>query len=183
MAKDSPVASRYAQALFDAAKTDGVVDETVDTLRTIERLVCDHAELHAFLLNPGVEPDDKVGVVGRLLKGSWSGLVRAFVQMVVSAGRAEYLPDIAVALQAIVDQDQGRLRVTVRSTHPLSEAALARLRTRLARREGKQIELTTELDPALLGGVQVLLDHRVIDGSVRRQLQDLRQRLTSIRVH
>ena len=183
MAKDSPVASRYAQALFYAGKTDDVVDETVDTLRTVERLVCDHVELHAFLLNPDVEPEDKVGVLGRLLKGSWSGLVQAFVQMVVSAGRAEYLPEIAVALQALVDDDQGRLRVTVRSAHPLSEAALARLRTRLARREGKRIEMTTELDPALLGGVQVLLDHRVIDGSVQRQLVALRQRLTSIRVN
>lgn len=179
---EEPVAARYAQALFDAAKADGVLDGTLSTFRAIEGLIRDHAELHAFLLNPNVEPEDKVGVVGRLLKGSWSGLVQAFVRMVVSAGRAEYLPEIAAALQVLVDEDQGRLRVTVRTAHLLPDTVLARLRTRLARREGKQIELTTELDPTLLGGVQVLLDHRVIDGSVRRQLVDLRQRLTTIRV-
>ncbi|MBI2094097.1 MAG: F0F1 ATP synthase subunit delta, partial [Candidatus Omnitrophica bacterium] len=58
-----------------------------------------------------------------------------------------------------------------------------RLRTILERREGKSVELTSEVDPALLGGLQVRLGNRVIDASIRRQLINLRERLEAVRVH
>lgn len=182
MAHD-PIASRYAEALFEAAQADRLVEETLSQLSLIGRLFGEHAALCELLLNPGVEPDQKVGVLDVALSRAWPPLLRAFVAMVVSMGRAECLPQIVEAYQALVDRAQGRLRVTVRSAHPLSDAALQRLSRRLAQREGKQIELAAAVAPELLGGVEIHLDHRVIDGSVRRQLDELRERLTSVRVH
>ncbi len=179
---DDPIATRYAQALFETAKQEGQLEETLTQLTFIGRLLDGEPDLRAFLLNPDVEPDDTIGVLDRALKGGWSELVQSFVRMVISLGRADYLQQIAAAFQAIVDEEQGRLRAVARSARPLPEALLARLRTTLAQHERKEIELATELDPALLGGVQIRLDHRLIDGSIRRQLDDLHQRLTSIRV-
>jgi F-type H+-transporting ATPase subunit delta len=138
--------------------------------------------LRQLLWNPGVEAEDKVGVLERVLAEAWSQLVRAFLWVVVSLGRSEYLPQIIEAFGETVDADRGRLRVVVRSAHPLSDAVLERLRAMLERREGKTVELEADLDSQLLGGVQVQLDHRVIDGTVRRQLIDLRERLASIKV-
>ena len=178
-----PVASRYAQAVFESAKSENQLDATLDELILIGSLIRGNPELQQLMRNPDVEPEDKVGVLERVLKGTWSGLVRAFIQMVVSLDRAEYLPQIVEAFQTAVDKDQGRLRVLVRSAHPLSETVLGRLRMRLERREQKQIELETELAPELLGGLQIRLDHRVIDGSVRRQVDDLRQQLKTVRVY
>ena len=182
MAHD-PIAARYAQAFFETAKAEGQVDEALDHLLLIGRLLHEHPDLRQLMLNPDVEPSDKVALLERVLKSSWSSAVRAFIQMVVSLDRAEYLPQIVEAFQTAVDKDQGRLRVLVRSAHPLSETVLGRLRMRLERREQKQIELETELAPELLGGLQIRLDHRVIDGSVRRQVDDLRQQLKTVRVY
>ncbi|MBI2495590.1 MAG: ATP synthase F1 subunit delta [Candidatus Omnitrophica bacterium] len=182
MASD-PIASRYAQALFEAAKAEGQLDDTLAQATLLVRLLHEEPDLCQFLLNPDVEPADKVGVLDRALKGSWSGLVSAFVHMVVSLGRAEFLQEIVEALQALVDEEHGRLRVIVRSARPLPEAVLGRLRTALERRERKAIELRPEIAPELLGGLQVRLDHRVIDGSIQRQLDELRERLTTVRVH
>ena len=179
----NPVASRYAQALFEAAKAEGHSDHTLEQLLFIGQLLRETPDLRQLLLNPDVDPQDKVSVLDRVLQGSWSGLVRAFIQMVVSLGRPESLAEMVVAFQAAVDADEGRLRVVVRSAHPLPESVLQRLRTRLAHREQKQIELQTELAPELLGGVQLFLGNRVIDGSVRRQLADLRERLSAVRVY
>ena len=178
-----PIAARYAQAVFETAKPEGQIDAALEQLTLVGRLIDGHPDLRQLLFNPDVEPDDKVGVLDRSLKGKWPDTVRAFVRMVVSLGRAEYLPQIAEAFQAMVDEEQGRLRVVVRSARPLPEGALERLRTRLAEREHKSIELQTELAPELLGGVQIRLDYRVIDGSVQHQLVDLRERLRSIKVH
>ncbi len=176
------IAARYAQALFDVAKTERQIDETLEHVTLVGRLIREEPALRALLWNPDVDPPDKVGVLDRALQGSWSALVRAFLQMVASLGRTELLPDIVDAFTTRVDEAQGRLRVLVRSAHPLSDGVLERLRSRLERQERRTIELRTELAPELLGGLQVHLDHRVIDGSVRRQLVDLRQRLTTVKV-
>lgn len=178
-----PIAARYAQALFESAQTEGRVDDTLEHLTVLGGLIREEPQLRRLLWNPDVDPEDKVGVLDRTLQRSWSELVRAFVRMVTSMGRAEFLPQMADAFEALVDEAQGRMRVLVRSARPLSEPVLERLRTRIARREGKTIELLVESAPELLGGVQIRLDHRVIDGSIRRQLGELRRRLNTVRVH
>ena len=178
-----PVAARYAQAAFEAAKEHGEVDETLRHLSAIGTLIQDSPELQQLIRNPDVDPGDKVGVLDRTLQHSWSKLVSAFVQMVVSMGRAEALPDIAEAFQVMVDVEQGTLRALVRSAHPLPETVLARVRTRLSHRGQKSIELTTEVVPELMGGLQVIMGHRVFDGSIRRQLQELYARLHTVRVY
>jgi len=71
----------------------------------------------------------------------------------------------------------------VRSARDLPKALLERIKKDVERRERKTVELATEVDPSLIGGMQVRLDHRVIDGSVRRHLDDLRQQLKTVRVH
>lgn len=177
------VAARYAQALFETVKLEGVVDNTLEQLQALEQVLHDHAQLGELLGNPGVDPDDKVGIVERLLRGRCSALVRAFVKMVVSMDRSASLGEIIGAFEASVEADRGRVRVVVRSAYPLPEAVLARLRTHLAHRERKQIELRPELAPELLGGVQLVVGYRLIDGSVRRQLNELRERLQSVRVY
>ena len=182
MAAD-PIATRYAQALFETAKAEGAIDETLQHLQQVGALLREHAPLRELLWNPDVEAEEKAGVLDRALKGAWSETARAFFRMVVSMGRAEHLPQIVEAFQEAVDEEQGRLRVTVRVAHPLSEAVVKRLKTKLERREHKSIDVRTELSPSLLGGAQIQLDHRVIDGSVRRQLSELAQRLAGVRVH
>ena len=181
MAAD-PIASRYAQALFEAAKAEGHVHAAQEQLAQLGALLSGEPGLGTLLRNPDVEPDDKVGVVDRALGGAWLALVRAFVRMVVSAGRAEYLPQIVEAFGEMVDAEEGRLRVVVRSAHPMPEAALKRLRAHLERQECRTVVLTTELAPELLGGLQVRLDHRVIDGSIQGQLRALRQQLAQVKV-
>lgn len=182
MAQD-PVSSRYAHALFEAAKTSEQRHEAMEQLAMIGALLTQHPTLREFMWNPDVDPEDKVGLLDRSLTGAWPALVKSFIHMVVSMGRSESLPQIVEAFQALVDSAEKRLRILVRSARPVSEAAMTRLRTQLERREGKTIEVRTEIAPELLGGVEIHLDHRVIDGSVRRQINELRERLSSVRVH
>lgn len=183
MRAQDPVATRYARALFDAAKAHDQVEPTRQQLAHLGQLLDDAPDLRRLMGHPGISADEKVGVLERSLTGSWSALLGAFVHMVVSLRRAELLRAIVEAFQAVVDADQKRLRAVVRSARPLSEAILDRLRRRLEALEGKTIELSTELAPELLGGLQVHLGHHIIDHSVRRQLDDMHQHLKTVRVH
>ena len=176
------VAARYAEALFESARAKRTLDETLEQLTLLRQLLESHPDLKEFLYNPDVEPEAKLSVLAKARPGGWSDLVQAFLQMVLALGRAESLPGIAEAFRDLVDHAQGRLRVVVRSAHPLSEELLTRLRKRLEAGEGKVVQLDAVVDPELLGGIQVQLDHRLIDGSVRRALEELRERLTHVRV-
>lgn len=178
-----PVASRYAQAAFDTAKAEGAVDAVLEELTFLGKIFQDQPEFRQFLWNPDVDPDQKLVLLDRLYGGAWSSLVKGLVQMAIGFGRAEYLPDIIRAFRTAVDRDRGQLRVTVRCVHPLSEEVLKRLRTDLERREQKIVELRTETVPELIGGIQILLDHRVIDGSVKGQIAELKRQLRSVRVN
>lgn len=181
MAADA-VAARYAEALLAAAKAESQRDPALEALRQIGAQLALSADLGQLLRNPDVEVPDKLRVIETALGGRASELVHRFLELVLSLGRAESLPDIIAAYGEAVDADQGLVRATVRSARPLPEAALVRLRAALMKREGRMVELTAEVDPALLGGLQVRLDHRVIDASVRRRVADLKQSLMTVRV-
>ncbi len=179
----SPVGARYAQALFESASAEGAVDGVLRDVTTLGGLIREHEELQGLLRNPDVDPEDKLGLLSRVTGASWSPLTRAFVQMVVTRGRAGVLPEIADAFREMVDHARGRLQVTVRSAHPLPPALLERFRAVLAAREQKEILLATEAAPELIGGVQLLLGSKIIDSSVQHDLEALRQRLTTVRVY
>ena len=178
-----PIAVRYADALLTTAKSDGEVDTVLEALVQLRKLLTEHEPLRVILLNPGIAVAEKLGVLNRLTQETWSKLVRAFVEMVITVGRTEFLPEIAEALQAAVDRDQGRMRVLVRVARPMPAAVLTRLRKTLERREAKQLTMDTEVDPGLLGGLKIQLGHLVIDGSIQRHLSELRRRLKSVKVH
>ena len=182
MAAD-PIASRYAKALFDTAKAEGKIDETLEQLCLIGRLLDEHSDLETLFLDMDVKPEDKVEVLDRALRGEWSSLVRGAIYVVMSMGRAESLRAIIKAYEEIVDVDQGRLRVVVRAAYPIPDATLKSLCVRLERREGKKVMLSVQIAPELLGGLQLVMGNRLIDGSIRRQLTDLRQQLQSVRIN
>ena len=163
-------ALRYAQALFAAAKAAKAVDPTLEQLAVLRKLIREHPLLREFFLNPDVDMEDKVGMLDRVTQKTWSDLVRAYMRMVVSLGRAQLLDDIVDAFQSLVDADQKRIHVMVRSPRKLSAESRGRLIKILEKREGKIVELKEELDPSLIGGLQIYLGHRVIDGSVHGQL-------------
>ena len=202
MSADS-VARRYAESVFDLAKADGRLDELAQGLTALEQLLAAHEELREFLVNPDVEVVDKLQVLQRVLGvvwsadtpsvvgtsspertlPAWSSNLEAFLRMVLSMGRAAHLADIAKAFAERLDEARGIIRARVCSARPLEAPLTRRLKQILEHRENKQVELTEETAPELLGGMQVVLGSRMLDGSLRTQLDRLRQRLKTVRVH
>lgn len=178
-----PIAQRYAQAAFEAAKAEGLTGETREHLFALAQAASRDAEVAKWLANPDVTADEKLGALERAVQGQWPWVVKALLATMLTMGRPEYVEQIAEAFIALDDRDQGRLRVLVRSARVVSQASLTRLQRILERWQGKHVTLETEVSPALIGGLQVQIDHRVIDGSVAGQLHELEQCLMRARVH
>lgn len=182
MVKD-PVSARYAAALFELARERGALDQAAADMQALGEVIAGEPKLRQFLVNPDVEVEDKVGVLERLLQGSWSPDTRAFVQVVLGFGRAEFLGEMAGAFAELIDRERGIVRAQVRTARPLAEPLRSALRQRLEARERRTVELSEEIVPELIGGIQVILENRLFDGSIRTELADLRHRLKSVRVH
>ena len=181
MAAD-PIAQRYAEAAFETAKKEGVTDDTGAVLSTLAETARRDPEVGKWLVNPDVTVEDKLAALERAVKGQWPWVVKALLSTLLSFGRAEYLEQVAQAFTALVDRDEGRLRVLVRSARTLPAASRSRLQRMLEMWQGKQVALETEVVPALIGGLEIHVEHRVLNGSVRSELNTLRDRLRSVRV-
>ena len=181
MAAD-PIAQRYAEAAFETAKKDGVTDETGAMLSALAETARRDPEVDKWLVNPDVTAQEKLAALEHALKGQWPWVVKALIATMLALGRAEYLEQVAEAFAALVDRDEGRVRVLVRSARALPAASFSRLQRLLERWQGKQVALETEVAPALIGGLEIHVDHRVLNGSVQSELNALRERLRSVRV-
>ncbi len=178
----NPVAARYAGTLFDAAKTADAVEPVFKQLHTLSDTIKNQPNLGSLLGDPGLSAEQKADVLLTALDGNMHKVLRAGLNMMLGLGRAEIVSDLAEAFQSLMDEDRGNLAVTVRSVRPLSDGALKKLKSILEKREQKTVTLKTEVDESLIGGVQVQLDYRVIDASVKRQLALLHQQLLTVRV-
>jgi F-type H+-transporting ATPase subunit delta len=184
MSQAGPVASRYAAAFFDSAKERGALDQAAEEFEKLEQLVVEHEPLRRLLFNPDVEIDEKVGILDRLLQGAWSQDTQAFVRVLLSFGRVEHLAEMAEAFRGLVDRQRGILQVCVRTARgALPEPLKATLTARLEQMEQRRIRLVEERVPELIGGIQVIMDNRILDGAVSTELSDLRRLLKSVRVH
>ncbi len=170
---------RYAAALFQVAQAEGELSRVEDELYQVARALESSRELSDALGDPRVPSDRKQAIVDDLLGRRASSLTVALVGFLIGLGRAGDLPEIADELVKQAAASRERAVAEVRTAVPLDEDTLERLATVLGRATGKQLEVRTVVDPGLLGGVVARVGDTVIDGSVRRRLENLRDTLQS----
>ena len=177
------VAGRYAKALADAVLAPGSGAEATQTLaelKAFEQMVQSSQELRNVLLSPAVSNSRKRAVVARFAATlRVSTLIRNFVFVVVDRRRADLLGEMAAAFEAAIDERMGVVRAEVQSAAPLNDKQRGALERELSRLAKKQVRCEFSIDPALIGGVLARIGSTVYDGSVRSQLESLRERLVA----
>lgn len=176
------VANRYARALADVALSNGAGLDAASALRQVRDFAAamkDSPELRNVLLSPAVSTPRKHAVVSKLGESlGLNKLVRNFLWVVIDHRRIGSLDEIAGALEAELDARLGRVRAEVKSAFELSQTDRETLRAELGLKTGKEVRCDFQVDPALVGGVLVRIGSTIWDGSVRGQLDALRERLS-----
>lgn len=175
------VAARYASALADTVldpKAKISPQQGVAELQSVESMVRENAELRNVLLSPAVSAARKRAVVARFAEAlPLAPLIRNFLYVLIDRRRAGILSEVIAAFQAELDRRLGVARAQVQSAAPLSEPQRRDLERELSRLTGKQVQVDYSVDPALLGGVTARIGSTIYDGSVRTQLEGLRDSL------
>lgn len=165
----------YANALFEVAKAEGNLERVEDELFRVARTIEGNDELRSALTDQALPVDLRQGIVEDLLGGRASTTTTALVSFIVGAGRSRDLPTIIDGLVQRAAAARNEEVAEVRSAIPLSEDQINRLGTALGQATGKQVSVKVTVDPSILGGIVATIGDTVIDGSVRRRLDQLKE--------
>ncbi|MDE3108658.1 MAG: ATP synthase F1 subunit delta [Acidobacteriota bacterium] len=174
------VASRYAAALADAALDEDNAERVRGDLAAFVAGFGESAELRNVLESPAVTPELKRKIVDELARRmNLASAVRNFVFLLIDHGRTEMLREIHQVFHETLNARLGIADAEVTSARELSAGERRELTAALEQRTGKKIEARFREDASLLGGAVVRVGSIVYDGSVREQLNRLRERLES----
>ena len=171
-----------AGAAMNAAEGEGVLDEVEDELFRFARLLERERGLRAALTDPGLPVERKQSVLRELLTGANDGrgaqpITQRLVEIAVTRPHTGSLETALEELSALAAQRRQRYVALVRVARPLEAAQEQRLGASLARIYGREVALQVDVDPTVLGGIEVRVGDEVIDGTVDRRLQDVRRQL------
>jgi len=175
---DTTLAKRYATALVEIAQEQNALDKYAADLDALSKLVEESRDFREVLINPVFTKEDKKKIAGSVLtKMGADPMVINFVYLLIDRKRIEQLTGIEKAFRAKVDEIRGITRGQVTSAEPLEQAELAQLTEKLANITGKQVIVTTKVDPSLIGGLVAKVGDMVFDGTIRTQLNQLKESL------
>lgn len=183
MIRDRAVARRYAVALFGAARKAGVAEAVLADLQAVEELERLNPALREFLEAPDVVTEHKLGVLSAVLDGRVHELVSRLFGLMLRKMRIQHFPFVHEEYRELVEDDLGIARARVTTAVPLDATLAGKLRERLESLTGKQVRLETRVDSDILGGVVTVVGGKILDGSLRYRLAELRERLLGLRVH
>lgn len=177
------VAQRYAHALFDAAKDKGLLDLGYEQMAEVGKLVRLDRTLLSFLTAPQVLDEHKVELIRTVFCKRLHQLFVEFLVVLVDKHRVGYLAEIIDEFIDRVEQAKGIGRAKVITAVPLSAKERENLSVRLAAKTGLKIRLEERVDPAILGGMIVVMHNEIIDGSVRHGLGLIEDQLMKVKVN
>lgn len=177
----SAISLRYARAFSQVAVATHLdTDAAQAQLRDLASTLAESRDLREVLVNPSIPMAQKLKVLDAIAERL--GMVREvrnFVAVVVSHQRLEDLNEILREYAGLADEQAGMAEAQIVTARPLNEQDRAELETQVAKLAGSRVRTTYLLDPSLLGGALVKIGSTVHDGSLRAQLEQLRQTLTA----
>jgi F-type H+-transporting ATPase subunit delta len=171
------LARRYADALMTSAEELGVVAQVAGDLRQLESLLAGSREFRLFLESPVIKTEKKQDTLHALFDGKLQPLTLRLLLLMTEKGREAVLPVMIAEFFHRQDEREGVVEVGVRAASALTPEQTAQLTRRFEAVSKKKVRIAFSLDAALRGGFLARIGDTVFDGSVRRQLELLRDRL------
>ncbi len=171
------VAGTYAEALYEAAVDADALEAVASGVGDFAAAFDESDDLRAALENPEFDARSKKAVVVALSEGAHPVVTNA-LQVLVDRGRILELPAIASAFQARVAQAERRLDVRAITAIPLPADLREQIVAMIREKTGQNVSLTETVDPDIVGGLVLQVGETVVDGSVRKHLEQLRRELT-----
>jgi|SRR5665811_257568 len=164
----------YAEALFDVAKGKGRLDPVGEGLGQFADALEGDRELQVFFFSPHFSSAEKSEGLRRAVSGADEELLN-FLELLIEKGRMTEVFRMRREYEALWKRENRRLDVTVTSAVELDPAVVAKIGEEIERQTGQSVELVSDVDEEILGGVVLQVGNMVLDASIRSRLEKLRK--------
>lgn len=171
MTQTSEAAQRYASALFELAQDKGALAAVHKDFGAFAASIRKSKDLEKLLDSPAFGREVKVKALAELAKkAGYSPLFSKFLGVMATNGRARDILGAEAAFDQLYANQRGIKRAVVRTAKEMTGAERARIETLLAKLVGGEVELSSEVDPSLIGGIQLRIGSKLVDASVAAKL-------------
>jgi len=171
----SAISKEYAAALFDLARETGSEEPIGEGLAFVAAIVRGEPQILDFLSAPNIPKAERLAVIASALKEQVPEYVLSFAQLLCEHGHIREIGNCAADYEELLNAARGLSTARVVSAIELTEDEKRQLQQRLAARSGHDVQLECSVDEKLLGGLVVTLDGKVIDGSLKHRLKEVRE--------
>ncbi|WP_207060722.1 F0F1 ATP synthase subunit delta [Motiliproteus sp. SC1-56] len=178
MAELSTVARPYTKAAFQTALEQKALDKWSEMLSLAAQATQDE-QVAQLLANPGLAAAEKAGLVLDICAEKLDEQGRNFINLLAENKRLPVLPEISVLFDRLKAEQQKSVQIQVTSAFKLTKEQQTKLAQAIGKKLDREVEISAEVDQALIGGVVVRTEDLVIDGSVRGKLQKLAEAMNS----
>ncbi len=171
------LARRYARALFELAKEKNILESIYAEINAFKKLLDETPELAHFFLSPEIGRQGKIEFIEKKFQDQFSALFINFLFVLIRKGRQGIFPEIVSEFGRLYDKYHNRIRASAVTVRPLKKEELEQLKQQLVKQYQATFDIENFVDPDILGGLILKIDGRVIDASLRNQLEKLRENL------
>ncbi len=170
-------ARHFARAAFSVAAKLGVMDDFLDRFELLSRAFRENKAFRHLLITYRIPVEQKMEVLHRAFDGTLTELEFEVLHLLMVQNMGIQLPGVAKSLVLLARAEGARLELTVFTPQPLSAKALKGLAGRIEADLGRSLRVMGVMDPALLGGIKLRLGNTLVDGTLARRLELLREKL------
>jgi F-type H+-transporting ATPase subunit delta len=172
------IAEVYARSLFEVAQEHDVLDEIHEQLGEFTDELSENRDLQVFFFSPYFSSEEKKDAIPKLIEGGNEHFVR-FLELLAERHRMPVVFRIRREFDALWTEENRLLPVTITSAIELDEKTVRKIQKEIEEQTGRRTELTTEVDPDVLGGLAMQVGNLIMDGTVRSRLDRLRREVAT----
>jgi len=177
----TPTAHAYARSLLELATEAGQAEVVGQELGAIAEALASDSASTVFLSSPSIKPSQRVAPLQRILAGKVSELTLNTIGLLNQRGKLSDLPGLISSYQEQLDKQLGNVDVDVIVAQPLTDEQTEQVRQSVSKTLGKSARINVKVDDSILGGLVVKIGDKLMDGSVRAQLDAMRDQLLAKR--
>jgi F-type H+-transporting ATPase subunit delta len=178
---DVVIAKRYGDAFVSSARKSIGLERILRDFKELKVIMQDNPGFAFFLHSPDISESQKKDFIDKVLGEDFSYDFKQFLKLLLAKRRIDKVLDIAEYVR-LNYAHEGEAEAVLKTSFPLDLEVIQNIKDKLENRLNKKLKLFIDLDGGLLGGVRLVIGNTVVDGSLRRRLDELKEKLLTVRV-
>ncbi len=170
------ITSRYAEALYSLKRDSNSLEKTQEEIRELKKVFLENPDFIVILDSSYKTIEEKIEIIDKTLVGV-DEEIKNLLKVIIRNHRARYIIEIFDGFISLVNEHRGVIEGLVYSTEKLSDEQLEKLNLAISKVEKRPTELRNIIDPNLIGGVKVVINDHIYDGSIKHHIENMKNSL------